>query len=320
MTINHSRSINESDGEFDMNKIEQIMSDCDICPRNCHVNRTAGKKGFCGAGSRPKLGRIALHNWEEPPISGERGSGALFFTDCNLKCCFCQNYALSQESLGREINVDELAEKFLYLQYNGAHNINLVTPSHFVPQIASAIRIARLMGLKIPIVYNTSAYEKAETLKTLEGLVDVYLPDLKCISPEISRFYFLAPNYFAFASAAILEMIRQVGPVVLDDEGIIQSGVIVRHLVLPGGVADSIRCLEWAKEYLPQGVYISLMAQYIPFYHAVKHPEINRRLTREEYQLVVDKMDELGFEDGFVQGLESATEDYVPSFDLTGVV
>ncbi|HBF38973.1 MAG TPA: radical SAM protein, partial [Firmicutes bacterium] len=283
-----------------MNEIEKQMSSCELCPRNCHVDRNKNVSGFCGAGIRPKIARIALHHWEEPPISGERGSGAIFFSNCNLKCCFCQNYTISQENFGREISIDELAEKFLYLQYSGAHNINLVTPSHFVPQIALAIRIARLMGLKIPIVYNTSAYEKVETLRLLEGLIDVYLPDLKCVSPEVGRQYYGAPNYFAFASSAILEMIRQVGPVVLDDEGIIRSGVIVRHLIVPNGVPDSIRCLEWAKEYLPQGVYISLMAQYIPFYHAVKHPEINRRLTNEEYQAVVDKMSELEFEDGFV--------------------
>ncbi|HBE78635.1 MAG TPA: radical SAM protein [Firmicutes bacterium] len=294
------------------------MSDCDLCPRNCHVNRN-DTLGFCGAGIQPKLARVALHYWEEPPISGERGSGAVFFSNCNLKCCFCQNYAITHEGLGREITIDELSEKFLYLQYNGAHNINLVTPAHYVPQIAAAIRMARLMGLKIPIVYNTSAYEKVETLKMMEGLVDIYLPDLKCVSPEIGKLYYGAPNYFAFAGSAILEMIRQVGPVILDEQGIMRSGVIVRHLLLPDGVDDSFRCLEWAKEYLPSGVYLSVMAQYIPLYQAMKHPEINRRITEAEYQAVVNKMTELDFEDGFMQGLESASEDYVPNFDLTGV-
>jgi putative pyruvate formate lyase activating enzyme len=302
-----------------MNEIEKIMSDCDLCPRNCHVNRNDGALGFCGAGIEPKLARVALHYWEEPPISGEHGSGAIFFSNCNLKCCFCQNYTISHEGLGREVTIDELAEKFLYLQYNGAHNINLVTPAHYVPQIAAAIRMARLMGLKIPFVYNTSSYEKVETLKMLEGLVDIYLPDLKCVSPEVGKLYYGAPNYFAFASSAILEMIRQVGPVILDDQGIMRSGVIVRHLILPDGVEDSFRCLEWAKEYLPSGVYLSVMAQYIPFFKAGKHPEINRRISEAEYQAVVDKMTELDFEDGFMQGLESASEDYVPNFDLTGV-
>lgn len=304
-----------------MNEIEKIMSSCELCPRNCHIDRTAGELGFCGAGIQPKIARIGLHHWEEPPISGERGSGTIFFTGCNLKCCYCQNHLISHEGFGREITIDDLAEKFLYLQYNGAHNINLVTPTHFVPQIAAAIRMARLMGLSVPIVYNSSSYEKVETLKLLEGLIDIYLPDLKCVSPEVGRLYYGAPNYFAFASSAIIEMVRQVGPVVLDDEqGIMRSGVIVRHLIMPDGVTDSFRCLEWAKEYLPSGVYVSLMAQYIPFYQADKRPEINRRITVDEYQAVVDKMEELEFEDGFVQGLESASEDYVPKFDLSGVV
>jgi putative pyruvate formate lyase activating enzyme len=314
-----SRQVKELVKDF-MNEIKTMMSSCELCPRNCHVNRNIGETGFCGAGIQPKLARIALHHWEEPPISGERGSGAIFFSNCNLKCCFCQNHTISHGGFGREMSIDDLAEKFLFLQYNGAHNINLVTPAHFVPQIASAIRIARLMGLTVPIVYNTSAYEKVETLKLLEGLIDIYLPDLKCVSPEVGKLYYGAPNYFAFASSAILEMVRQVGPVVLDEQGLMRSGVIVRHLILPDGVSDSFRCLEWAKEYLPSGVYISLMAQYIPFHQAEKRPEINRRITNDEYQAVVDKMAELEFEDGFVQGLESASEDYVPSFDLTGVV
>ncbi len=302
-----------------MNEIEKIISSCELCPRNCHVDRSKGELGFCGAGTRVKVAKISLHHWEEPPISGENGSGTVFFTGCNLKCSFCQNYRISQEGVGLEMDIDDLAEKFLYLQYNGAHNINLVTPVHYVPQIAAAIKMAKLMGLTVPIVYNTSSYEKVETLKMLEGLIDVYLPDLKCVSPELGRLYFNAPNYFAFASSAILEMIRQIGPVITDDRGIIKSGVIVRHLILPDGVHDSFRCLEWAREYLPTGVYVSLMAQYIPYYHAFQRPELSRKITREEYEIVVSKMEELEFEDGFVQGLESATDEYVPDFNLSGV-
>ncbi|MGE5583755.1 MAG: radical SAM protein [Bacillota bacterium] len=303
-----------------MNGIEKMLSSCELCPRNCHVDRVNTHSGFCGSGFKPKVARIALHHWEEPPISGERGSGAVFFSGCNLKCCYCQNYQLSHQTSGLEISIDELAERFLFLQANGAHNINLVTPSHFVPQIACAIKIARLMGLNIPVVYNSSSYEKVETLKLLEGLVDIYLPDLKCVSPEIGRLYYGAPNYFAVAGSAILEMVRQAGPVVLDDQNIIRSGVMVRHLIIPGQIEDSFRCLEWARENLPAGVYLSVMAQYIPFYKAADHPEINRRITPEEYQAVVARMEQLEFEDGFIQGLESASEDFVPEFDLTGVV
>lgn len=303
-----------------MNEIEKMMIQCDLCPRNCNVNRTHGELGTCGVGIKPKVAKITLHHWEEPPISGERGSGTVFFAGCNLKCCFCQNHYLSQAGFGYEMAIDELAERFLYLQHSGAHNINLVTPSHYVPQIVQTIKIARLMGLTIPIVYNSSAYEKIETLKTLEGLVDIYLPDLKCVSPEIGKLYFNAPNYFAIASSAILEMIRQAGPVTLDQHDIMRSGVIVRHLILPNAIEDSFRCLEWAKEYLPSGVYLSIMAQYVPMHQASKRPEINRRITPDELQAVADKMAELEFEDGFIQGLESASEEYVPCFDLTGVI
>lgn len=302
-----------------MNPIKKILADCDLCPRNCHVDRTVGQLGICNAALNPKVARISLHHWEEPPISGERGSGTIFFSGCNLKCCFCQNYPISHEGLGSELSIDELAEKFLYLQFSGAHNINLVTGSPYVPQIILAIRMARLMGLVIPIVYNTSSYEKVETLKLLEGLVDIYLPDLKWISPEMAKLYAGAPNYFAIAGPAILEMFRQVGPVKLDEHGLMRSGMIIRHLIMPGGVEDSFRCLEWIHELFSTGVFISLMAQYLPFFQAEKYSILQRQITPEEYQSVVDKMEELGFEEGFVQGLESATDEYIPKFDLTGV-
>lgn len=296
-----------------------ILSNCELCPRNCHVDRTQGETGFCGAGLLPKVARIALHRWEEPPISGDRGSGTVFFSNCNLKCCFCQNHQISHDGYGKELSINELSRKFIELQKAGAHNLNLVTATPYVPQVAEAIRLARAGGMTLPVIYNTSAYEKVDTLKLLEGLVDVYLPDLKYIAPEIGRAYSKASNYFAAASTAILEMVRQCGPVKLDEAGLIRTGVLVRHLIMPGTTDDSIRCIEWVKYNLPAGVYLSLMAQYLPLYQATQHPEIDRRITKDEYDRVVAKVMELDFEDGFLQELDAADEAYIPDFDLTGV-
>lgn len=304
---------------MDLDVVEKLMSNCKLCPRNCCVNRTIGQLGFCNAGLHIKVARVALHHWEEPPISGERGSGTIFFSSCNLKCCFCQNYKISHEGFGKELSIPELAQKFIYLQSMGAHNINLVTGAPYVPQIAQAIKIARAIGLAVPVVYNTSSYEKVDTLKLLNGLVNIYLPDLKFVSPELGNKYLGAANYFAVASSAILEMVRQCGPVVIDENGLMRSGVIIRHLVMPGMAEDSLRCMEWVKDNLPSGVYFSLMAQYLPFYEAKKYPEINRRLTEEEYHAVINKLAELELEDGFVQDLNSASEEFVPDFDLTGI-
>lgn len=252
-------------------------------------------------------------------LSAATEDQALFFANCNLKCCFCQNYQISHEGFGKEIAVPTLAQKFLLLQSMGAHNINLITGAPYVPQIAQTIQIARGMGgLSIPIVYNSSGYEKVDTLRLLEGLIDIYIPDLKYIAPELSKEYSDAPNYFAVASTAILEMVRQCGPPVFDDHGLMRSGVLVRHLVMPGQVEDSLRCLEWLKYNLADTVYTSIMSQYIPFYHANNYPEINRKLITEEYTQVMAKIEELGLENGFIQELTAASEDYVPKFDLTG--
>lgn len=305
---------------MELDEVEKILSSCKLCPRNCCVDRNNGQLGFCNAGLYVKVARVGLHQWEEPPISGERGSGTIFFSNCNLKCCFCQNYQISHEGYGKELSIPELAQKFIYLQSNGAHNINLVTGSPYVPQIVQAIKIARAIGLAVPVVYNTSSYEKVETLKLLDGVVDIYLPDIKFVSPELSRKYLGVANYFAVASPAILEMVRQRGPAVMDENGLMRSGVIVRHLVMPGMTDDTLRCMEWFKDNLSKsGVYFSLMAQYLPFYEAKQHPEINRQLNEEEYNTVVNKLEELELEDGFMQDLSSASEEYVPAFDLTGV-
>jgi putative pyruvate formate lyase activating enzyme len=304
---------------MELNAVEKLLSNCDLCPRNCHVNRTQGQLGYCDAGLQPKIARIALHAWEEPPISGVKGSGAIFFSNCNLKCCFCQNYKISHQGFGKEVPVPTLAQKFLQLQSMGAHNINLITGAPYAPQIAQAIQIAKGMGLAVPVVYNTSAYEKVDTLRLLEGLVNIYITDLKYIAPELGKEYSDAPNYFAVASAAIQEMARQCGPAVFDEHGLMRSGLLVRHLVMPGKADDSLRCLEWIKYNLPAGIYTSIMSQYLPFYNAKNHQEIGRKLTQEEYDQVTAKITELGLENGFVQELEAASEEYIPEFDLTGV-
>lgn len=296
-----------------------ILKKCEICPRRCRIDRTGGATGFCGAGWKPKLARAALHYWEEPCISGQRGSGAVFFSHCNLRCVFCQNRRISQEGFGREVDIQDLAEIFLSLQAQGAHNLNLVSPTQYAPQVASALAIAKDGGLSVPVVYNSNAYELPETLELFEGLVDVYLPDLKYCSPGVSERYSLAPDYFEVATQAIPAMFRQVGEPRFDDGGMIQRGLIVRHLVLPGLVSESRKVLSWIRDNLPPGVYVSLMSQYVPLGDARFYPEINRTIQEREYQEVLDACEELGIENGYVQELESAQEAYIPDFDLTGI-
>ncbi len=286
---------------------------CNYCPRKCNANRYE-KPGFCGMGEKPVVARAFLHRWEEPCISGTRGSGTVFFSGCNLKCVFCQNYTISQENTGREITVEKLAEIFLSLQEKGAHNINLVTPSHFVRQIRSAYHLAK--GLKIPVIYNSNGYDSLECLKTMEGIAGIYLPDLKYFSPDISSKYSGAPDYFETASIAVKEMSRQTGPAVFDSEGIMQKGLIIRHLILPGHTGDSIRLLQWISDNLPQDVHISLMSQYTPYYHAGLHPELNRRITAWEYEKVLNKFYRLGFKNGYIQERGSASEEYIPDFNV----
>ncbi|OAT84845.1 radical SAM protein [Desulfotomaculum copahuensis] len=292
---------------------------CTLCPRRCGANREAGKNGFCCAPARPKIALASLHFGEEPCISGTAGSGTVFFSHCNLKCVFCQNHEISQGGFGREVDVEQLAQIFIKLQEKGAHNINLVSPTPYVPVISPAIKVARRRGLAIPVVYNTNAYENVETLALLEGLVDIYLPDLKYFSAEPARRYSAAPDYFHAATAAIKEMYRQVGTPVLDKNGLARRGLIIRHLVLPGQVADSIHVLHWIAGNLPREVYISLMAQYFPAHRAVRIPPLDRRLRVDEYEDVVNCLLKLGLQNGFVQEMEAATEEYVPDFNLYGV-
>lgn len=268
-------------------------------------------------GNLPVVAKAFLHMWEEPCISGENGSGTVFFSGCNLRCVYCQNFKISQECYGKEITVGKLSSIFLSLQYKGAHNINLVSPSHYVPQIGQAILKAE--GLQIPVIYNSNGYEGIESLKILDGFVNVYLPDLKYYSPEVSGRYSGAPDYFKVAAEAICEMYRQVGTPVLDDDGLIKRGLMIRHLILPGLAGESIKILDWIKANLPGDIIVSLMSQYIPYYRAGDYPEINRRITRREYEKVVNHFIKLGFENGYVQERDSAEEEYIPVFNLEGI-
>jgi len=289
------------------------MTVCTLCPRQCGVNRSE-KRGFCGMGLQPKVARAALHLWEEPCISGTRGSGAVFFSGCTLGCVYCQNYGISHEGQGKEISVRRLADIFKSLEDQGAHNINLVTGTPFVPAILEALEIHRP---RVPIVWNTGGYETVETLKMLEGAVDIYLPDCKHVSPRLSKLCAGAADYFGAASGAIQEMCRQTGPAVYDEDGIMQKGVIVRHLILPGCTGDSCRVLDFIAEKLPAGTPVSLMRQYTPESWCTV-PGLDRRITDKEYQRVMDHLNALGLT-GYFQEKEAADRAYTPPFDLTGV-
>ena len=287
---------------------------CNLCPRNCNALRGEVGKGVCGMGAEPKIARAAPHYDEEPVISGEKGSGAVFFSGCSLKCCFCQNFELSHNGYGKTVSVEHLREIYFKLIDMGVHNINLVNPTHF----ANAIYDSLEGGLPVPVVWNSGGYEKAETLRRFEGRVQVYLPDLKYIRRDSAQKYSRAADYFDYAAPAIKEMLRQTGPVELDSDGIIQKGVIIRHLILPGHADESIEILDYIKEEL-QGAWVSLMAQYLPFGEAYGVDELGRRLTQEEYDKVADHLMEIGLDDGFIQELSSSDEKYIPKFDLTGV-
>ena len=294
---------------------------CTLCPRRCGADRAAGQTGFCGAGGTLKAARAALHFWEEPCISGTRGSGTVFFSGCTLKCCFCQNYPISAEGLGKEITIEHLAEIFLGLQEQGAHNINLVTPGQWRPWIIAALDIARAEGLRLPIVCNTGGYETVESVEAWRGYIDIWLADLKYVSSSLSAELSSAPDYFAQARPAIEAMMAQAGHPVFDSEGILQRGVILRHLALPGHVADSKAVLrrlaalqeETGIEFIP-----SLMSQFTPFYKAAEHG-LGRRITTYEYRQVIDEAVRLGLTDGYMQEKSSAREEYTPPFDLEGV-
>ena len=291
--------------------------ECRACPFECGVDRTK-KLGICRASDQFEISIAQLHHWEEPPISGARGSGTIFFSHCNLRCRFCQNYEISQLGYGHKVTPQRLAEIMLELEQKGAHNINLVTPTHYSEQLIPVLEKVR-PKLKIPVLWNSNGYEKVETLRRLEGLVAIYLPDLKYYDDQLARTYSSAPNYFQYASAAIVEMRRQVGTNRYDEAGIIQQGLIIRHLVLPGHTDDSKQILTWIHDNLGPKTHISLMAQYHPTYRASELPGMNRRLRPSEYAEVRNHLLKLGFEEGYTQELSSASDEYTPDFNGRGI-
>ena len=295
---------------MNINKLEK----CEICPHRCKVNRMKNQIGRCKSKDTVKVALVSTHNFEEPCISGDNGSGTVFFSNCNLNCVFCQNYEISQEGLGKEITVEELAEIFIEQQERNVENINLVTPTSYVPQIIEAIKIARKEGLKIPIVYNTNGYENVETIKMLEGYIDIYLPDLKYYEDELGKQYSKVNNYFETATSAIKEMYKQVGSSKFNEKGAMKRGIIIRHLILPGQIQNSKDVLKWIDENMPKDIYVSLMAQYFPTYKAKEIKELNRKITKEEYEEVEQFLYSLDLNNGFIQELGEHEEEYVPKW------
>lgn len=295
----------------------KILEKCAICPHNCGINRLNNQIGRCKSKDTVKVALYSTHNFEEPCISGKKGSGTVFFSNCNMNCVFCQNYEISQQGKGKEISIEELADIFIKQQEKDVENINLVTPTSYVPQIIEAIKIARKNGLKLPIVYNTNGYEKVETLKMLEGYVDIYLPDFKYSDNELGKRLSKVDNYFEIVTEALKEMYRQTDKAVFNGEGIMQKGMIIRHLVLPNHILNSRRVLKWINENM-HDVYVSVMAQYFPTYKAKEIDDINRKLTKEEYEQIENYLYRLDLENGYIQELGEHEEEYVPhwEFDL----
>ena len=297
------------------------MSNCTICPRDCRADRENGRRGFCGvAGNNIKCARAALHLWEEPCISGNTGSGAVFFSGCPLRCVYCQNRDIAGADRGLEITEARLAEIFLELAQQGAANIYLVTPTHYTREILRAVIRAREQGLTLPMVYNCSGYEKVSTLKMLEGIVDIYLTDFKYMDTEAAKAYSRAPDYPEVAKAALAEMVRQTGAAVFDEEGMMKRGVIVRHLLLPNHLKNAKGVVKYVYETYGDRVYLSLMNQYTPLPGMEAYPELNRRVTKREYDRLLDYALSLGVENAFIQEGETAKESFIPAFDCRGVL
>ena len=295
----------------------ELIESCNLCPRMCGARRDAKRgNGYCRMGAMPVVARAALHFWEEPCISGTKGSGTVFFTGCSLQCVFCQNEQISvRREVGRALTARELSDVFFRLVEQGAHNINLVNPTHFASGIAEALRFR---PLPVPVVYNSGGYERVETLRMLEGLISIYLPDYKYRDSALSQRLSGAADYPEHAAEAILEMVRQTGPASFDGDGMLQRGTIVLHLILPGHTRNSIEVLDWLKENLPEGTLVSLMAQYVPCGRAADYPEVDRRITKREYEKVQQHLFALGL-DGYVQERKSAKKDFIPPFDLEGL-
>lgn len=319
-----------------------LLDECTLCNRNCKINRNANKIGFCKASNKVKIARASLHLWEEPPISQGNGSGTVFFSYCNLKCVFCQNYNISQgfeykspqyasnnakprnhnveaSVTGMEISIERLSEIFLELQAKGANNINLVTPTHYVPQIIEAIKIAKKNKLTIPILYNTNSYDSIETIKLLNGYIDVYLPDFKYFNNKYAIRYSNVDEYASNATNVINEMINQVGEPKFDSKGNIIKGVIVRHLMLPGLLFDSKKVIDFLYNKYGDNIYISLMNQYVPMFNACNYPEINKPLNSKHYDSLINYALEIGIKNGFIQDEGANTSDFIPTFNLEGI-
>ena len=303
------------------NALEARLASCDICPRECHVDRLKDEPGYCRSGHLPIVSTACAHHGEEPAISGTRGSGTVFFGNCNMRCVYCQNYQISQnwkKQQSRQIDCHALAESILYLQDElGCHNINFVSPSHFVPQLVRTVLEAVPMGLRVPLVYNTSSYDSVASLRELDGIVSIYLADLRYASDTVAKKFSHAPDYVARAHEAIKEMYRQVGDLIVDEFGVAQQGLIVRHLILPNGLAGSDESLTWLARELSPTVTVSIMSQYLPLHRAQQIPLLSRTISAAEYETVLQLLSDLGMENGWIQEI-GASEDYVPDFERKG--
>ncbi|MBU3204642.1 radical SAM protein [Clostridium algidicarnis] len=291
-----------------------MLNECKLCPRECSVNRLNGELGFCKSSDKVIISRAALHLFEEPCISGTKGSGTVFFSNCNLNCVFCQNYCISQEGLGMEVSIERLSNIFLELQKKGASNINLVTPTHYVPQIIESLILAKSKGLSIPILYNSNGYDSLDTINALNGYIDVYLPDLKYFNSKYSLRYSKSKDYFEKASIAIKEMYNQVGKIKFDESGLMQKGVIIRHLMLPGLLFDSKKIIDFIYKSFKDDVYISIMNQYTPMFKASDYEEINKPLKTSHYDALINYALDLGVTNAFIQDSGSDSKEFIPDF------
>lgn len=297
-----------------------VLEHCELCPRRCGVNRLAGERGYCGAGRLARVALVSLHPWEEPCLAGRNGAGTVFFSFCSLRCLFCQNAVISHEENGIDVTEERLAEIFLEQQERGAATLDLVTPTHFAPQVLAALRMAKARGLTLPVVWNSSGYERAEVIRAIADEIDVFLPDFKYIDEKSAAECSDARDYFSFASAAIAAMVEAKGTPVLREDGILQSGVLVRHLILPGKRKESMRIIDWLWEQFGDKIMLSLMGQYTPMHRAAEVKGLNRKLTTFEYESVVDHALDIGITHCYVQERGAASEDFVPKFDGTGVL
>ena len=298
--------------------LKNFLKGCELCPRRCKVDRNV-ELGFCQASEKVRVALVSLHEWEEPCLTGENGAGTIFFSHCNLKCAFCQNFKISHENFGKDISVERLTEIFLEQQERGAANIELVTPSHYTPQICLALDAAKNLGLNLPVIWNSNGYELPETLELLKNRVDVFLPDFKYFDNKIANSFSGVNDYFEVAAAAVKKMFELVGEIKFNKQGLLIRGVLVRHLVLPNFRSDSMKILDWLYKTFGDKIFISIMNQYTPIFHASDFPQLDRKLTTFEYKSVIKHAEKLGIKNCFIQVGKSASEEFIPKFNLTGV-